>query len=266
MSLDGSSLAWRAYASYSHSLELANETFDADGARIVRNRGHANIYDANHVSHVTCESESDIERLLARVEQEYTHCRHRRFDVDPWTPSEFVSRLVLEGYSADEDLLLVLEGDLHARPAWCDIRRVESEEQWAASSELHEMDFVERCRRLGRTPDPSVPEAFAALRRATSADVAYWMAYHDDTPVAYLWSWPGVHGTGVVEDLFTHPDYRHRGVATALIAHGVADARARGAGPVAISADPGDTPKLMYRALGFRPIVVVRHYIRRLEE
>lgn len=69
----------------------------------------------------------------------------------------------------------------------------------------------------------------------------------------------------MVEDLFTHPDYRHRGIATALIARGVADARARGAGPVIIGADPTDTPMRMYAALGFRPIIVVRHYLRRLD-
>lgn len=266
MASDRSSLARRVYASHSRSLEWANETFEADGARFVRNRDHPNIFDANHVSHATCESERDIERLFARVEREYAHCPHRRFDVDPWTPPAFVARLTLDGYVADEDLLLVLEGELQARPAPCDIRRVETEEQWAGSAALHELDWLERWKRLGRTPEPSVPGAFAALRRKSPPDVAYWMAYHDGMPVAYAWSWQGVDGVGVVEDLFTHPDYRHRGIATALIAHGVADARARGAGPVIISADPGDTPKHMYRALGFRPIVVVRHYVRRLSD
>jgi GNAT superfamily N-acetyltransferase len=66
-----------------------------------------------------------------------------------------------------------------------------------------------------------------------------------------------------VEDLFTHPDYRHRGLATALIAHCVADARARGAGPVVIGADPHDTPRQMYAALGFRPLFLSRGYLRR---
>ncbi len=263
---DRSSLAWRVYAGHSRSLELASETFEADGARFVRNRDHANIYDANHVSHVTCDSEPDIERLLARVEREYAGYRHRRFDVNPWTPPAFVARLTLDGYVAEEDLLLVLEGELRARPAASDIRRVETEEQWAASDALHELDWLERQERLGRTPDPSVPAAFAALRRASAAEIACWMAYVDGEAVAYAWSWQGVDGVGVVEDLFTHADYRHRGIATALIAHGVRDARDRGAGPVAISADPGDTPKLMYRALGFRPIVLVRHYVRWLSD
>ncbi len=265
MEADGAILARRVYAAASRALELGNETLKVDGARFVRNRRHAQIYDANHVTYITCESDSAVDRLLARAEREYAHCRHRRFDIVPWTPPSFVARLVLDGYTSEDDLELVLEGQLRAEPGSCDIRRVETEEQWVASDALHEMDWLERCERLGRRPDPAVPGGFAALRRTTPPELRYWLAYVDGRPVAYAWSWPGPDGIGVVEDLFTHPDYRHRGIATALIAHGVADARARGAGQVIISADPTDTPMRMYAALGFRPILVVRHYVRRLD-
>jgi predicted GNAT family acetyltransferase len=63
-----------------------------------------------------------------------------------------------------------------------------------------------------------------------------------------------------VENLFTHPDHRHRGIATALIHHCVADARAHGSRPVVIVCDPNDTPKNMYGALGFRPVAIKRAY------
>ena len=53
--------------------------------------------------------------------------------------------------------------------------------------------------------------------------------------------------------LFEKLDNLRRGIATALIAHAVGDARNRGAGPVLIGADPDDTPKHMYAAMGFRP-------------
>ena len=69
---------------------------------------------------------------------------------------------------------------------------------------------------------------------------------------------------GKVEDLFTVPEHRRQGVATALIAHAVADARARGAGPVLIGADPTDTPKAMYAAMGFAPVCAIRSCTKRL--
>jgi GNAT superfamily N-acetyltransferase len=95
-------------------------------------------------------------------------------------------------------------------------------------------------------------------RRVKAPDVRGWFACVDGEPRAFLSSWPGENGVGVVEDLFCHPEYRHRGLATALLAHCVADARTRGAGPVIINADPKETPKHMYAALGFRPYCVSR--------
>lgn len=92
------------------------------------------------------------------------------------------------------------------------------------------------------------------------AGVRHWIAYAEDQPGAYLSSWVAPNGVGQVEDLFTHPDFRRRGLATGLIQHGVADCRARGAREVFLIADPGDTPKQMYAALGFRPLALLREY------
>jgi predicted GNAT family acetyltransferase len=96
--------------------------------------------------------------------------------------------------------------------------------------------------------------------------VQYWLAFVHGEPVAYFNSWAGIDGVGQVEDLFTHPDYRRRGVATALIHHCVAECRRQGAGPVVIVADPTDTPKQIYSAMGFRPIAVCTHYLKKLSD
>jgi predicted N-acetyltransferase YhbS len=63
-----------------------------------------------------------------------------------------------------------------------------------------------------------------------------------------------------VEDLFVDEAYRHRGLATSLIHHCVRKRREAGAGPVVIVADPTDTPKRMYAAMGFAPVAVSRGY------
>jgi len=67
-----------------------------------------------------------------------------------------------------------------------------------------------------------------------------------------------------VEDLFTLPECRNKGVAAALIRQAVGDCRARGAGPVVIAADPNDTPKHFYSRIGFRPVAVSSHYWKKL--
>ena len=107
--------------------------------------------------------------------------------------------------------------------------------------------------------------AMLATHRAKSPPVRYWLAYVDGEPRAYFASWEGIDGIGQVEDLFTHPDYRHRGLATALIHHCVSDSRTSGAGPVVIVCDPADTPKRMYAAMGFRPIAIKRNYWKRMD-
>jgi GNAT superfamily N-acetyltransferase len=101
-----------------------------------------------------------------------------------------------------------------------------------------------------------------AAKRVKAPDLRFWLARVDDTDAAFFSSWPGPEGVGIVEDLFTRPEFRRRGIATALIAHSVADARERGAGPVAISARVNDSPKYMYAALGFRPSCISRSYLK----
>jgi GNAT superfamily N-acetyltransferase len=67
---------------------------------------------------------------------------------------------------------------------------------------------------------------------------------------------------GLVEDLFTHPEFRRRGIATGLVARAVEDARERGADQVLIGARPEDTPRRMYASMGFRPLCVTRQYLK----
>jgi GNAT superfamily N-acetyltransferase len=66
---------------------------------------------------------------------------------------------------------------------------------------------------------------------------------------------------GMVEDLFTLPTHRRRGIASAIIARAVADLRRRGAGPILIGAHAGEEPKRLYAGLGFAPLCITRQYI-----
>ena len=68
------------------SLALGNECFQAAGAAFVRNRDVPSIWDANHVSHVSAATDSEIDSLFARMEDEFSGYGHRRFDTDYRTP------------------------------------------------------------------------------------------------------------------------------------------------------------------------------------
>jgi GNAT superfamily N-acetyltransferase len=247
-------------------LALGNEVFEAEGALFVRNRALPAVHDANHVGRVTACAPDEIDRLLARAHREFSGCgcKHLRFDLDLDTPPQFEARLALEGYRRNDALVMLLEGELRGKAKPFEIRPVESETDWAAYGALHEIDWQAYAERTspGAAEEASAWTAAAMLqsRRLKSPPARFWLAYLDGAPRAYLFSWEGTKGVGQVEDLFTHPDYRHRGLATALIHHCVADARAHGAGPVVIVADPTDTPKEMYAAMGFLPVAVKRSW------
>jgi ribosomal protein S18 acetylase RimI-like enzyme len=241
-------------------LALGNEWFEANGGTFVRNRSVPEIRDANHVANVTAATPKEIDRLLARVEGEFDGFPHRRFDLDFTTPPAFEARLAFEGYQRFDLLVMLLDGQLAIEPKACDIRPVIDDAGWEAYAALHDVDWREYVQRIGPAQGVWTTGAMVRSRRVKSPPMQYWLAYVDGEPRAYGASWAGLDGVGQVEDLFTHPDFRHRGLATALIHHGVTDCREHGASAVVIVAGPEDTPKYMYEAMGFRPVAIKREY------
>ncbi len=246
---------------------LGNARFEVEGATFVRNREIPDIWDANHMTHVTAATPDEIDGLLARVEREFVGCNHRQFRVDFTTPPALEARLALEGYQRSETLVMLLEGELQGQPKRHEIRPLTDDAGWQAYTALHDLDWREYKERIPGTGgfDEKTAEAMMRSRQLKSPPVRHWLACVDGEPRAYLSSWGGVDGVGMVEDLFTHPDFRHHGLAAALIHHGVSEARLEGAGPIVIGADTTDTPKRMYAALGFRPVAVKREYLKQLK-
>lgn len=261
-----SELLVRLCETYREYLALGSERSEGSGCLLVRNRAHPQVYDANHASGVRAEGPGETAAALESMDRVFGDLGHRSVRVDPLTPPPFEAHLLQDGFTADETLQLVLEGDLRAAPRSFQIRRATTRADWDTLVRLIRLDHVEQTERAGRDPYPeSLASAMAAILRARPG-VVTWLARVDGADCAYLSSWPGPQTdglrVGMLEDLFTHPDSRHRGIATALISHGVEDARTRGAGPVLIGARPDDTPRHMYQALGFRPLCVTRSYLK----
>ena len=226
----------------------------------MRDRRLPDIWEANRVTTVTAASDEAIERVLGRAEREYGGFGHRRFDLDFTTPPAFEARLVLEGYRAREFLVMVLEGDWRGRAAAADIRPCAEPSAWAAFDALKRDDWRESARRLG-LPEGRVGGQMVDGHRRRCPPARYWLAWIDGEPRGFLSSWEGPDGVGQVEDLYVHPDVRGRGLAAALIRHGVEDCRRIGAGSIVIVADADDTPRLAYARMGFRPVAVTRAYL-----
>jgi GNAT superfamily N-acetyltransferase len=103
-----------------------------------------------------------------------------------------------------------------------------------------------------------VTRAVVDVKRAKSPAVRVRVARDEGVDCGVFTSWDGVDRMGMVEDLFVLPEHRGRGVARALVRRAVADARERGAQSVLSGALVDDTPKDLYRRMGFDPLVVRR--------
>jgi GNAT superfamily N-acetyltransferase len=259
--MSSGNLVQRALDASDEQTALGHERFEVEGATFVRNTKIPQKYYANHVERVTASSPDEIDRLIDRVNIEFEASSHRCFYVDRTTPPEFEAWLVLEGYERTDELVMLLTGDLLGIPNPYEIRHVQSDDEWHAYLGLVEVLEREDAPPEGRRT-AAQQEKFLATKQATCPPVRYWMAYLDGQPRAFFSSWTSSDGVGVVDDLFTHPDYRHRGLATTLIHHSISDCRDQGAGPVVIVADASDTPKNMYAAMGFRPIAVTSQYVK----
>jgi ribosomal protein S18 acetylase RimI-like enzyme len=257
-------IAGRALDVNHAQLALGSERFEADGATFTRNRNFPKIPDPNRVIDIRASSEREIEGVLARAEREYAGFPQRRFDVDFRTPPQFDARLAAEGYRRNGILLMALDGEPRGEAMPCDIRPVEDDDTREGYTRLHEVDW-EQYVKAGSPPGEWSAEAMVGSRRLKSPPMRYWLAYVDGEPRSYLASWEGIDGVGQIEDLFTHPEHRRRGLATALIHHCVADCRAHGADVVVLAADPEGTAKEMYGSLGFRPVAEYGSYWKIVE-
>jgi GNAT superfamily N-acetyltransferase len=254
-------VARRALAVDRGFLALGHHSVVADGARFVRDPRMPAIHDANFVTDVTAATPDDIARLLARVEREFAGVSHRQFLLDGTTPAGVEATLRQRGYRHTASLCLVLQQALRGAEPVHDVRPVGDEAGWSAYGRLKQRDWDERAARLGLRDLEWIGLQMVLEHRAKAPQVQYWLAWLDGAPRGFLASWPGLDGLGQVEDLYVEPEVRHRGLATALIHRGVADCRARGAGPVLIVADADDTPKHMYDAMGFAPVAVEHKYL-----
>lgn len=259
-------LVRRVCATYAAYFALGHEVLEAPGGRLVREPRAPRIYDANLLTHASAADPSAVDALLAFLECEMGGLDHRHVLADPGTPPRLLARLALEGYRPRATLQMVLvEGaPLRGRkPVELAIRRVERDADWESLEGLWQQDMGEASLRQGRGAlAPGTAAQMVLTKRLKQPELRFFMANLGARDVGYFSSWPGVDGLGMVEDLYTHPSVRRRGVARALIHHAVADARARGAAAVLIGADPTDTPMHLYARLGFAPVALTASWLR----
>ncbi len=244
-------------------METGNTVVERAGARFVVNRRCPQVWDANHVGGVGEAGRVDVARLLDAVEDEFAWAGHRQVHVGPAAPEALAAELSLAGYELQSEVDLVLPADREVaagtEAAGCAIRPVHTADDVASLVALTRADHVEEAAKQGREPwRHDVTAQMVEVRLGKAPALQFFLASVGGADVAFFSSFAplAAGGVGIVEDLFTLPEHRGRGVARALIRHCVADTRSRGAREVSIGADPADWPQRWYAALGFVPTLL----------
>lgn len=199
----------------------------------------------------------DTERWTKVFEAEFPDAGHRAFGIDG-VEGESASADQLErlGVTAEVNTVmtagtLVPSSSLPALPTGTHVRPLAGDDDWAQALELDVACYEE--------PDASEEERSfmirrsAALRALCEAGRGTWSGAFVD---GRLRSAAGVVGTGTglarYQNVETHPDFRRRGLASAvLLSAGERALRDASTHTLVIVADPEDDAIRLYRALGF---------------
>lgn len=99
--------------------------------------------------------------------------------------------------------------------------------------------------------------------RAKSGPYRFHLARMGGEPVGYGALVAAPSGAGMIEDLFTLPAYRKRGIASAMIAQFSTALEEQGCTSIFLGALVNEQARHLYAKLGFRPEMLTRCWVRR---
>jgi len=111
--------------------------------------------------------------------------------------------------------------------------------------------------------DPKLSHDLYSLDRERSAllRMRRFVAYLEDEPAGTFSLWPR-RPFALIEYLGTHPRFRMKGVGRTMISEACHHAILERCEWILLTADLFDTPRMMYKTLGFEPIGEIRGFLR----
>lgn len=187
----------------------------------------------------------DARGLIALADELMGGLGHRRVLLTDDAEGERLHRALLpHGWGGGAEIVMALPPDAELPPAR------------AVAVDPERLRAVERITNAELGLSGDVGEQVLRVRARAAAAIGargFVVTGPDGTDAAHA----TVYGDGPIaeiEDVATRVPYRGRGLARDVIAACVADARARGAGLVFLTADADDWPQHLYARMGFVPI------------
>ena len=146
----GAELQERVFETLAGYMALGHEVRDYGKIRIVTNREVPQVWDANFACRLRGETPEDLDAIVEILGREFAGYEHRQVIWDPGTPPEVEARLVLEGYTPEADIELLLEGELRGKAPPVELRELRSEADWKVFARLMRLDHEEEARKFGK--------------------------------------------------------------------------------------------------------------------
>ncbi|HEY1453962.1 MAG TPA: GNAT family N-acetyltransferase [Roseiarcus sp.] len=249
---------------YRWQRRLGARVIPAPSCCIVASPEHPDVWEANHADEVTARTGEEIDAVFAAMDRHLGHTPWRVVHTDCFSPDAFLARLALDFDERFVAIQMALEGDLADRGAPVTLRPVVDDADFDALLRLVIVNHAERQETDGLPPEFSA--AMVEVYRSKRDGYRFHLAIKEGVPIAYGGSAAAPNGAGMIDDLFTLPSERRRGVITGMIAALVDDLRARGCEPIFLGALANDRPKRLYARLGFRPVTLARTWARKLPD
>jgi GNAT superfamily N-acetyltransferase len=233
---------------------------------IVANAEHPDVWEANHADDVIARTDEETQAVFAAMDRDLGHTPWRVVHTDCFTPDAFLAGLALDFDERFVAIQMALDGDLADRGASVELRPVVDDADFAALLRLVILNHAERQEIDRLQLPPEFSAAMVDVYRTKGDAYLFHLAIKQGVPIAYGGCAAAPNGVGMIDDLFTLPSERRRGVITGVIAAFVDELRAKGRRQIFLGALANDRPKRLYARLGFRPVTLARTWARKLPD
>ena len=245
----------------------ARHWFTTRGHRVERVAGLASFvvdparpehWDANHAGLVETD---DADALLAALDARMGHTEWRVVRTDATTPPAIEAALVLADFVVYSTLIQMVAPALAPGPATIATRPVATPADWATLEQLVRADAEEGGDAHEALPGAVIDAVVASYMRACPP-VTFHLIEVAGRAVGYGCTVLTPQGLGVVEHLYVVPAERGCGLMSAFVRDRGAALFATGATALLLDARAEERPRRLYARLGFRPVMLMRTWIR----
>ena len=258
-------LARRACETYRFHATIGMEVIDGEACSSLQDLERPDVWDRNRIIDISARTDAEIERMMAFASSRANLVGYSYIFATPFTSPAVIARLLLDDYQEQTPVIqMVLQGECRAgRPSGFRIQAVSTDRDWQNLHGLVRSDHTEGARTQGHILDSKVTRGIVEGYRGKAGPCQFFLGFLEETLCAYGSATVAPNGMGMIEDLFTLPAFRRRGIATSLVSECVEHLRRASCEEILIGSLATEPPKALYRKLGFQPVCVTRSFLKR---